>query len=59
MEALYFGNAHWRGNTGLGSGPWVGADLEQGMCACLTPVIAAKIHSPAPSLTPARTSNQQ
>lgn len=48
MEALYFGNAHWRGNTGLGSGPWVGADLEQGMCACLTPVIAAKIHSPAP-----------
>ncbi len=31
MEALYFGNAHWRGNTGLGLGPWVGADLEQGM----------------------------
>ena len=31
MEALYFGNAHWRGNTGSGSGPWVGADLEQGM----------------------------
>jgi len=31
MEALYFGNAHWRGNTGAGSGPWVGADLEQGM----------------------------
>eukprot|EP00658_Telonema_sp_P-2_P076686 TRINITY_DN675_c0_g1_i9.p2 TRINITY_DN675_c0_g1~~TRINITY_DN675_c0_g1_i9.p2 ORF type:complete len:125 (-),score=36.77 TRINITY_DN675_c0_g1_i9:80-454(-) len=32
MEAIYFGNAHWHGNTGHGStGPWVGADLEQGM----------------------------
>lgn len=32
MEAIYFGNAHWRGNTGAGKeGPWVGADLEQGM----------------------------
>jgi len=31
MEAIYFGNAHWRGNSGSGSGPWVGADLEQGM----------------------------
>jgi hypothetical protein len=32
MEAIYFGNAHWQGNTGAGStGPWVGADLEQGM----------------------------
>lgn len=31
MEAIYFGNAHWRGNTGAGEGPWVGADLEQGM----------------------------
>ncbi len=31
MEAIYFGNAHWRGNTGAGTGPWVGADLEQGM----------------------------
>ena len=31
MEALYFGNAHWRGNSGSGTGPWVGADLEQGM----------------------------
>lgn len=31
MEAIYFGNAHWKGNTGLGSGPWVGADLEAGM----------------------------
>ena len=38
MEAIYFGNAHWRGNTGAGSGPWVGADLEQGVrcwCFCL------------------------
>jgi hypothetical protein len=26
-----FGNAHWKGNTGAGSGPWVGADLEAGM----------------------------
>ena len=26
-----FGNAHWKGNTGFGSGPWVGADLEAGM----------------------------
>jgi hypothetical protein len=31
MEAIYFGNAHWRGNSGLGGGPWVGADLESGM----------------------------
>ena len=32
MEAIYFGNAHWEGNTGYGStGPWVGADLEAGM----------------------------
>ena len=31
MEAIYFGNAHWKGNTGAGDGPWVGADLEAGM----------------------------
>ena len=32
MEAIYFGNAHWAGNSGDGdTGPWVGADLEQGM----------------------------
>merc|ERR1712151_150948 len=32
MEAIYFGNAHWHGNTGAGTtGPWVGADLEQGI----------------------------
>lgn len=32
MEAIYFGAAHWHGNTGAGTtGPWVGADLEQGM----------------------------
>lgn len=31
MEAIYFGNAHWQGNTGAGNGPWVGADLEAGM----------------------------
>ena len=31
MEAIYFGNAHWKGNTGFGDGPWVGADLEAGM----------------------------
>ena len=32
MEAIYFGNAHWHGNTGAGKeGPWAGADLEQGM----------------------------
>jgi hypothetical protein len=31
MEAIYFGNAHWKGNTAFGSGPWVGADLEAGM----------------------------
>jgi hypothetical protein len=31
MEAIYFGDAHWHGNSGGGSGPWVGADLEQGM----------------------------
>ena len=33
MEAIYFGNAHWHGNTGGGKvdGPWAGADLEQGM----------------------------
>lgn len=27
----YFGNAHWQNNTGAGSGPWVAADLENGM----------------------------
>ncbi len=47
MEAIYFGNAAWKGNTGNpgnatgcghdvptqppGCGPWVGADLEAGM----------------------------
>ena len=31
MEAIYFGTGHWRGNSGAGAGPWVGADLEQGM----------------------------
>jgi len=34
MEAIYFGNAHWQGNSGDNSssdGPWVGADLECGM----------------------------
>ena len=32
MEAIYFGSAHWHGNSGAGTtGPWVGADLEQGM----------------------------
>ena len=34
MEAIYFGNTHWQGNTGDDSvmdGPWVGADLEAGM----------------------------
>eukprot|EP01079_Euglenida_sp_SAG-EU17-18_P004816 gene4816-876_t len=30
MEAIYFGDAHWHGNTGAGKGPWVGADLEEG-----------------------------
>jgi hypothetical protein len=34
MEAIYFGNAHWQGNSGdesISNGPWVGADLECGM----------------------------
>jgi hypothetical protein len=38
MEAIYFGNAHWHGNTGAldggpraTAGPWIGADLESGM----------------------------
>ena len=31
MEAIYFGNAHWAGNSGAGTGPWAGADLESGM----------------------------
>jgi hypothetical protein len=32
MEAIYFGNAHWKGNSGAGdTGPWIGADLEKGM----------------------------
>eukprot|EP00912_Choanoflagellata_sp_UC4_P000790 UC4_evm1s495 len=32
MEAIYFGNAHWQNNTGAGpTGPWVAADLENGM----------------------------
>lgn len=31
MESIYFGDAHWVGNTGAGSGPWIGADFESGM----------------------------
>ena len=34
MEAIYFGNTHWQGNSGDNTtmnGPWVGADLEAGM----------------------------
>ena len=31
MEAIYFGDARWMGNSGDGDGPWVGADLEAGM----------------------------
>merc|ERR1719498_1295439 len=42
MESVYFGNANWSYNTklcnghscpvsGAGQGPWVGADIEQGM----------------------------
>jgi|EP01047_Picozoa_sp_COSAG01_P039660 hypothetical protein len=31
MEAIYFGNANWHGNRGVGKGPWAGADLEAGM----------------------------
>jgi len=32
MEAIYFGDAHWKGNSGAGGqGPWAGADLESGM----------------------------
>lgn len=32
MEAIYFGSGRWHGNSGDGNeGPWVGADLEQGM----------------------------
>ena len=30
-EAIYFGNASWQNNTGFGDGPWVAADLENGM----------------------------
>lgn len=38
MEAIYFGNAHWKGNTGFADGPWVGADLEAGMYAMPPPL---------------------
>lgn len=31
MEAIYFGNAGWHHNRGVGDGPWAGADLEAGM----------------------------
>ena len=31
IQAIYFGNASWQGNRGGGSGPWVAADLENGM----------------------------
>lgn len=31
LQAIYFGSAHWQGNTGAGAGPWVGADFECGM----------------------------
>ena len=64
MEAIYFGNAHWLGNTGDGdTGPWIGADLEAGMYygggnatkvrMCYT-CIRARMHSCAHAFVHAR-----
>ena len=52
MEAIYFGNAHWHGNSGAvtdpeNQGPWVGADLEQGMYCTHRRAPAAFSSSPA------------
>lgn len=33
MEAIYFGSAGRHGTGGQADGPWVGADLENGLCA--------------------------
>lgn len=37
MEALYFGASTQFQKGGAGSGPWVGADIEDGMFECDTP----------------------
>jgi hypothetical protein len=37
MEALYWGNSTQFQKGGAGTGPWVGADLENGMFECDTP----------------------
>jgi hypothetical protein len=63
MEAIYFGNTHWMQNSGdnttvgpdgkLLDGPYVGADLEAGMCEltyCLRPVAYLVSHTAAPDL---------
>ena len=50
MEAIYFGNAHWRGNTGAGpEGPWAGADLESGMYVTQPMQARARTHARTPS----------
>jgi hypothetical protein len=37
MEALYFGSSTQFQKGGAGSGPWMGADIENGMFECDTP----------------------
>ena len=37
MEAIYWGSSTQFQKGGAGSGPWVGADLENGMFECDTP----------------------
>jgi hypothetical protein len=45
MEAIYFGNSHGWGHGG-GAGPWVMADLENGLWAG-----NVKAYTPNPSMT--------
>jgi hypothetical protein len=37
MEALYFGSSTQFQKGGAGTGPWMGADIENGMFECDTP----------------------
>jgi hypothetical protein len=53
MEAIYFGDAHWQGNSGAGTGPWVGADVSSSDMSFQLLLVYARAHLilPPPQLT--------
>ena len=52
MEALYFGDSvQFSGSTGMGNGPWVAADLENGMYAGDSSQINKKVTTTNTSIT--------